>query len=404
MRAVAATLSVAAVLLCASAGSASDAAAFDPGPAIHQAVEQHFGHWDPSRRAAFARAWAAYRAAEPHAAGDRDAVDLAAMRLVASLRNHHSGYFDNAFFESRPWNAPFDLQFVEGAWIVTGSRTPSVRDGARLVSVGGVPAAAYFAQHADLIYASSAYDAHAQMLGAIYAGTPARGVARLRFDDGVAVALDNASSWKARKTERVATRWLVPGRIAYVAIPSFDDPKLEAGAIGAIRTAWPAQALVLDLRGNTGGTTPLNLLRLLADRPLPWWRESSTAPQPARALGKPGDAVPPNAAAYRGRVVVLADERCVSSCEDLLMPLVVSRRARFVGARTAGSTGMPFVTEIAKGAALRVGSVHESFPDGKPFEGVGIAPTDPVPLTVADVRAHRDAQLARAVAIAEAPR
>jgi len=36
-----------------------------------------------------------------------------------------------------------------------------------------------------------------------------------------------------------------------------------------------------------------------------------------------------------------------------------------------------------------------------PFlEGIGIAPTDPVPLRLADVRAHVDAQLERALAIA----
>jgi hypothetical protein len=46
--------------------------------------------------------------------------------------------------------------------------------------------------------------------------------------------------------------------------------------------------------------------------------------------------------------------------------------------------------------------VRERFPDGKPFEGRGIALTDTVPLRIADLRRHRDAQLARALAIAEA--
>ena len=58
--------------------------------------------------------------------------------------------------------------------------------------------------------------------------------------------------------------------------------------------------------------------------------------------------------------------------------------------------------ELDGGSTLAIGSIHVTLPDGTPFEGVGIAPTDPLPLRPADVRAGVDAQLDRALAVAEA--
>jgi carboxyl-terminal processing protease len=399
-------LVVALALLLGTLGAASPSPspAFDPGPAIHTAVEAHFGHWDAARRASFARAWARYEIETGVGARDRDATDLAATRLVASLHNGHSWFFDNAFYDTRPSAAPFALQFTDGIWIATGSRTPRVANGARLVSVDGVPAETYFREHEDLASASSEREARGDMLDLIWSGVPAHGTAHLQFSDGQTIALDNATSAASRVTPRVRSRWLVARKIAYVAIPSFDDPAFERAAMQIVRNVWSAKSIVIDVRGNGGGRTPAYLMWLLADRRLPWWRETSTAPQPARPLAKPDQHWPRNADAYRGRVVLVADEGCGSSCEDFVMSLVVSRRARFVGARTKGTTGMIFVAELEKGVQLAVGTIHESFPNGAPFEGIGIEPTDPVPLRIADVRADRDAALARALAVAQGAR
>ena len=391
MRRVAA-LALALGTICAAPPAPMGVAAFDPGPAIRSAVDAHFGHWDAGRHASFERAWARYEA-ERGMRGDRDATDLAATRLLASLHNGHSWFYDLAFYETRPSTAPFELQYTEGVWIATGSRTPRVSNGARLVAVDGVPAV------------SSEREARGNdMLRLVCFGVPAGGAAHLQFSDGQTFLLDNASSRASKVAPRVRSRWLVPRKIAYVAIPSFDDPSFERTALQTIRDVWSAKGIVIDVRGNAGGTTPAYLLWLLADRPLPWWRETTTAPQPARALGKPGQHFPRNAQAYRGRVVVLSDERCGSSCEDFVMPLVVGRRARFVGARTKGTTGMIFTAQLDKSAELAVGTIHESFPNGAPFEGVGIEPTDPVPLRIADVRKNRDAAFERALAIARGAR
>jgi carboxyl-terminal processing protease len=53
--------------------------------------------------------------------------------------------------------------------------------------------------------------------------------------------------------------------------------------------------------------------------------------------------------------------------------------------------------------SLMVGSVRYRFPDGAPFEGVGIAPDVPVELRITDVRDGRDPVLQKAVELAAEP-
>jgi carboxyl-terminal processing protease len=386
--------------LALAAPAAADAPPIDAahlGTQIRDAAQAHFGLWDPTRRASFAAAWTRYRGAAARL-GARDAVDLEAIRLVASLRNARTSIDDPAFAETRRWRLPFVLRAVDGGWVVTESRSHEIPDGVLLRGIDGQLPERFFAAHRDLVFASS--DAEARTL----LETMMRQVdgdarpPRLEFDDGRELTPGATAD---AFPPRVSFHWLVPERIAYIGVPSFDGDTFERDALTALKHFIDAEAIVVDVRGNAGGKTPVDFLELLTDRTLPWWKESTNARVPARApVGK--QSIPPADGHYRGRVVVLADERCASACEDFVMPLVYGGRARLVGTQTYGSTGQPYVARLDGGITLAVGSIHASLPDGKPFEGIGIPPTDPAPLRLADVRAGVDAQLERALAVAQA--
>ncbi|AEJ44454.1 S41 family peptidase [Alicyclobacillus acidocaldarius] len=68
-------------------------------------------------------------------------------------------------------------------------------------------------------------------------------------------------------------RRLVPDGVAYLRVPSFADPAYEEAAVAWVTRVSNADALVVDVRGNTGGATPTKLLRALMERPWPWWTE-----------------------------------------------------------------------------------------------------------------------------------
>ncbi len=66
------------------------------------------------------------------------------------------------------------------------------------------------------------------------------------------------------------------------------------------------------------------------------------------------------------------------------MPFSISAKAVLVGETTGGSSGQPRFTDWGNGMSLWVGARRQWFPDGREFEGVGIAPDVAIDLTAAD--------------------
>jgi carboxyl-terminal processing protease len=86
------------------------------------------------------------------------------------------------------------------------------------------------------------------------------------------------------------------------------------------------------------------------------------------------------------------------------MPFKDTGRALLLGETTQGSSGNPYRADLGFGMTIAVGSVRYTFPDGTAFEGIGIAPNVEVERKLADVIADRDAVLARAQELSDAPR
>ncbi len=114
----------------------------------------------------------------------------------------------------------------------------------------------------------------------------------------------------------------------------------------------------------------------------------------------PGTLNEPGESAYPGQLVLLADFGCNSACENFLLPFHQSGRATIVGERTRGSTGQPYLYDFDNGMSFRVSSKRVYFPDGSPFEGVGIVPDIVVEPSRQDLERGRDTILERALALA----
>ena len=85
------------------------------------------------------------------------------------------------------------------------------------------------------------------------------------------------------------------------------------------------------------------------------------------------------------------------------MPFKDNGRAEIIGEATEGSSGQPFFFDFGNGMSLLVGAARNTFPDGSPFESVGITPTIPVEPRIADVKNGVDPVLERAKELAGAP-
>ncbi|MDC9824408.1 S41 family peptidase [Devosia sp. ZB163] len=366
---------------------------------LRLAIEGSFAHWEAVPELDFESAFDAYLE-EALRAETRLGFVLASQRLVAQLRNGHTGFHDDRVMRRHGRSFGLMLRPLGEAWTVTISRHAELTLGSVVETIDGAPVAETFARARRFLAASSDRAAADSLF-----------FRRHLLPDALTLGLEGGATFTVAKGEWPVVEVPLPAvrygerGVAVLAIASFDGPRFEAAAVGAVRTLDRDAPLVIDLRGNGGGNTPLQLLAALMDRPYRRWRStvlSTTTLQ--RALGEKPEPViyqaprhEPVAGAHRGRLALVIDATVGSAAEDFVMPFKDNGRAVLVGDTTAGSSGQPHRLDLGDRMLAWVGAKRECFPDGSTFEGVGIAPDIRVITTPEDLACGRDPALAAAL-------
>jgi carboxyl-terminal processing protease len=157
------------------------------------------------------------------------------------------------------------------------------------------------------------------------------------------------------------------------------------------------RALVLDVRGNSGGflnelVTVVNAL-LPPGRPI--YQETTRGGVTRTARTAVAPLLPSQIP-----VVVLIDEGSASAAELLSAALQENGRGMLVGAKTSGAVEASILVDLSDGSALSVTVLRLASGQGRRLEGVGVMPDVEVPLAVAELDQGRDPQLLRAMQIA----
>lgn len=176
--------------------------------------------------------------------------------------------------------------------------------------------------------------------------------------------------------------------------------------------------MVIDLRGNPGGhdKAARAVASRLISQPItggavrvrlsararaehPEWRSLADDPaRPGWSLPQPVTALPAGKHLTATSITGLIDAGCRSSCEALAL-LLRAMGARLVGERTGGSSGAPFTFTLPRSGARVTVSAWAMFDrEGRPIEGLGVAPDETFAPTIADISAGRDTALERALA------
>ena len=106
-----------------------------------------------------------------------------------------------------------------------------------------------------------------------------------------------------------------------------------------------------------------------------------------------------NANYYKGKVVILVNEKTQSQAEYTAMALRCAPNATVIGSTTAGANGNVSLIPLIGGISTNISGIGVYYPDGKETQRVGIIPDIGVHPTIQGIREGRDELLEKAIEI-----
>ena len=330
---------------------------------------------------------------------------LAVSELTAAIRDTHAYCVSTVL--SDYWGyylPPFEASLIAGQSVVSKIHAPyrteagALNVGDVIVKVDGVPIEFLRQDKRRYLSASNESAGHRRLHLNFFRG-PDEGL-RLTIRRGgaefdVDVRRIYARSWSlpAVSTPPVA---ILADNIGYIDMGVLNPADVADGMASLAGT----QAIIFDVRNYPQGTL-YSLAEFLYPEPKPFYAYSYadfTAPgsflrQSGPILGRS----PNNPSAYRGRIVILANETTISHAEFTCMCLKAVPGAVLIGSQTAGADGNVSVLKLPGGIETCFTGIGIMYPDGRETQGVGIIPDIEVCPTIQGLTDGRDEVLERAL-------
>jgi C-terminal processing protease CtpA/Prc len=194
-----------------------------------------------------------------------------------------------------------------------------------------------------------------------------------------------------------------PGNIGYADLTRLTSPMVDS----MFETLKATKAIVFDMRGYPANELRNQIVERLSDRMVSpsgdilvvLSQDSTEATMHATG----GASVPASTKrAYRGKTVLLIDERAQSAAEEMGLWLEAANKTTFIGSPTAGANGNVTSVVLPGGIRANFTGMVVRHGDGRPLQRIGLIPDILVRPTIAGIRAGRDEVLERALAVLRA--
>jgi C-terminal processing protease CtpA/Prc len=337
----------------------------------------------------------------------------------------------------------FGTENIDGKAIITHTLKSKIKElpiGSEVIEVNGLPVEQYLRDSVrPYISSSTHYVLEDQAIVNLLKGPMGASYKiKVRRPDGSILPLslthaktaDTAFYPSLVNSPLLEMKW-VDKQIAYLALNSFEDQKIDTLFTDKLPELYKARGLIIDLRNNGGGNTGIGyaiLQYLMRDSVMngsrSFTREHRAAfkawgkfveprdtlydPWKRQAWNYNHDAVmyafeyEPDTIHLKGQrlivpTVILIGHNTASAAEDFLIAAANQQHMIRIGDRSYGSTGQPFLFDLPGGGGARVCTKKDTYPDGKEFVGFGIAPDMVVKPVVKDFVDHKDPALDKSI-------
>jgi carboxyl-terminal processing protease len=344
--------------------------------------------------------------------GARTAVSyhLAAAELIARIDDTHGATSSSTL--SSHWGLnlpPIRTRFIESQTVVTRVYPnylggADLRVGDVITDIGGTPIAELRSRPARYLAASNEIVRQRLIDSTVFrtnADSMTLGITRSGVSRRVTVQTYRGGVMATEEATLLSQdpKWRVlPGNIGYANLSLVTDAEVPA-MIAALRNT---RAIVFDLR-----YYPNFILYLVSQWLNPAAKDFTlfTAPdyrRPGsflRAATVQAGPTPARQDYYRGRVLILIDERTQSRAEFTVMALRTAPDAIVVGSQTAGADGNVSQIDLPGGIRTFYSGLGVFYPDGSPTQRIGIVPDVLVSPTISGIQHGIDEVLQRALAL-----
>ena len=346
----------------------------------------------------------------PKFANAKDAAQyaLAVAEMSALLQDGHVTLNGHPELEKRGLAggfAPFEVMELEGKPVVVrvgdAAAAPGIKPGQVLETLEGQPLAARVDALKPYVTASNPTALRYRLWARALSGPDgSQATVGVREPNGQLKQVRFTRSLRPTPPSGEAWR-LVDGKLGYV-----DLTRLKPAEVAPMFEKLKAtQGLVLDMRGYPQGSlwalTPY--LRTRSEREGAVFERNVVSGEQAAGRYKfyeplPSAPVP----VYRGRTVMLIDERTISQAELTGLYLEAANGTTFVGSASAGADGDVTNLVLPGGIALLFSGEDVRHVDGRQLQRVGLKPQVYARPTLAGIQAGQDEVLDKALGVLRA--